>query len=110
MNDEEKRLSEGLRGLADRISVPSNALGRRPRRVRARRFEAELGVMQVVRERMGHRPTRAIAGVVLLAILVTTTLGIITPSRAIASSSILSVIAGDVQVQPTPDATFRKGQ
>ena len=86
MNDEEKRLSDGLRGLGDRISVPSNALGRRPRRLRARRTAAEIGVMQVVRERMGHRPTRAIAGVVLLAIRVTTTLGIIPSSRAIAWS------------------------
>ncbi|MDE3112707.1 MAG: FecR domain-containing protein, partial [Chloroflexota bacterium] len=109
MNDEERQLGERLRSMADRISVPTNALGRRPRRVRARRSEAETGVLQIVRERMAHQQTRAVAGVVLLAILVTTTLGIITPSRAVASSSILTVISGNVLVQPTPDAALRKG-
>src|SRR5262249_48800632 len=76
---------------------------------RARRAEPQVALLDLLRERLAHRPTRAIAGVVMLAILITTTLGVITPSRAIASSSILTVISGEVDVQPTPDAEYRKG-
>ncbi|MBI2983077.1 MAG: FecR domain-containing protein, partial [Chloroflexi bacterium] len=108
-NEDERKLGLGIRGLANRIAVPEGRLGSRGRRVRARRGENEVAVMSVLRERMGHRPTRAIAGVVLLAILVSTVLGVITPSRAIAASSILTIIDGEVLVQPTPEEPFRAG-
>lgn len=108
--NEEERLRTGVRRLAERITVPEGRLGMRGRRVRARRVESDASVMATVRERMAHRPTRAIAGVVLLAILITTVLGVVTPSRAIASSSILTIIEGNVQVQETPGAPFKPGQ
>src|SRR6266508_58700 len=108
-NEEEQRLRSGIHQLAGRISVPQGRLGGRGRRVRARRNELDIGMMTMLRERMGHRPTRALAGVVLLAIVITTVLGVVTPSRAIASSSILTVIGGEVLVQETPESPFRIG-
>ncbi len=107
--EEERRFGDRFRAAADRIVVPVQPLGRRTRRVRAHRAEPDVPLLGLLRERLADRPTRAIAGIVMLAILVTTTLGVITPSRAIASSSILTIISGEVLVQPTPDAVFRPG-
>src|SRR3990170_551511 len=109
LNDEERQLTERLRSAADRIGVPASPLGRR-QRVRARRTgQPEIGALEMLRQRMGHAPTRAIAGIVMLAILVTTVLGVITPSRAIAASSILTIIDGEVLVQEAPELEFRPG-
>jgi len=67
-------------------------------------------MVQVLRAGMRRRPALTIAGVVVLAVLATAVRFGVAPSRAIASSSILSVISGDVLVQPAPGAPLRAGQ
>src|SRR3990172_2982185 len=61
-------------------------------------------------ERQLGQRLRAAPHFFMLAIFITTSLGVITPSRAIASSSILSILDGEVLVQETPESEIRPGE
>ncbi|MEK7284238.1 MAG: FecR family protein, partial [Chloroflexota bacterium] len=106
MNDE-RDLQQRLRSAADRISVPNRPLRAGGHGVGRPTGNGSQSPLDFMRERMAHAPTRAISGIVMLAMVVTTILGVVAPSRAIASSSLLTIIGGEVQLSDAPGEPFR---